>query len=165
MEALEIRISPAPDGTVISFIGIVDEQARFDTLTIQAPGMICFDLGGVTLLNSLGIRNWINWMKKMNDHSFLFRRCSRPIIDQVNIISGFLPQRSVIESIFVPYHCDSCENSEQILFSQGVEFTKGTADVLEKVTPPSNVVCSKCKAAMVMDVIEAKYFSFLRYRR
>lgn len=162
---LDVAISASSDGVVLKFDGCVDENARFEDLSVPAEASLVFDLGEVKLINSLGIRGWVGWMKTMRDRTFVFRRCSRAIIDQISVLDGFLPPRSHVESFFVPYHCDPCDREERILFRHGVEFEKGTADRPERVTPPTKTVCADCGKTMEMDVIETKYFRFLKYRR
>ncbi len=161
---LDITVRESPEGSVLHFNGCVDERARFGTVPVPGPNLI-FDLGGVALINSLGIRGWVNWMREMRDKSFTFRRCSKAIVDQINVLEGFLPPTSFVESFFVPYHCDACGGGEQILFRHGEEFEKGTADRSGRVSPPTGAECPKCRARMEMDVIESKYFRFIRYRR
>lgn len=162
---LNISIEPSPEGAVFCLKGFVDENVRFDQLPVGSETHLIFDLGGVHLISSLGIRGWVSWMKARHEKSFVFRRCSKAIVDQINVLEGFLPPISVIESFLVPYHCDTCEYGEQILFRQGVEFEKGTADRKERISPPANVTCPKCHSPMEIDVIESKYFRFLKYRR
>lgn len=162
---LDVAIRDSIDGPVVSFDGFINENVRFDQLPIAPASNLIFDLAGVALINSLGIRGWVTWMRSMRAKSFIFRRCSKAVVDQINILEGFLPPGSVVESFLVPYHCDACQKGEMILFRQGHEFEKGTPDHPEKITPPGDVECPICRTRMEMDVIETKYFRFLKYRR
>ncbi|MCM2280284.1 MAG: hypothetical protein NDI61_00400 [Bdellovibrionaceae bacterium] len=162
---MQISVTSTKDGAIFHLSGFLDENVRFESVKVPPLVNLIFDLGEVALINSIGIRSWVNWMKSMRDRSFTFRNCSKAMVDQINILDGFLPPGSFVESFYVPYHCDNCDGSEKVLFRQGREFEKGTADRAERVAPPANVTCVKCGGPMVMDVIESKYFRFLKYRR
>lgn len=165
MKSLEISMTSGPDGKTILFKGVVDEYADFSKLDVSGDSRLVFDLGGVRLINSLGIRSWTNWLKSLGRRAIVFRRCSKPIVDQMNILEGFVPLLAIVESFFVPYHCGNCDNVSQLLFKSGVEFTPGTADQPERVSAPEKVICEKCRGPMELDVIEPRYFRFLKYRR
>ncbi len=165
MKSLEITVTGSPQEPVVTFMGVVDENCDFDEIPISNAPSLTFDLSGVRLVNSLGIRAWVTWMKKLAGRAFVFRRCSKPIIDQINALDGFLPRASIVESFYVPYHCAICEHSDIVLFRKGIEFEKGTADRPKLVESPERIECHRCRGVMEMDVIESKYFRFLEYRR
>ena len=160
---ITIESLDTPEGMLMTLKGIVDEDTTFNCIPADQSKRLIFDLSGVSLINSMGIRNWVNWMKANKDRSMIFRSCSKAIIDQVNALDGFLPAGAIVESFFVPYHCDNCGNSARTLFRKGHEFEMGTADAKPQIRPPQQK-CPKCQNAMEMDVIESKYFRFLRYR-
>ncbi len=147
----------------MSLRGVVDEDTTFESIETESDAILIFDLSGVSLINSMGIRNWVNWFKANPTKRLTFRNCSKPIVDQVNALEGFLPQGSIVESFFVPFHCENCGHSDRTLFRKGHEFTMGTADAKPQVRPP-HMKCAKCGSEMEMDIIEAKYFRFLKYR-
>ena len=162
LSKLNIDKRETPDGTVVSLRGSIDEETNFAEIDGTEPRLI-FDLSGVSLINSMGIRNWVNWMKANRNRSLVFRNCSKPIVDQINALEGFLPPGSVVESFFVPYVCENCGHADRVLFRRTHEFDQGTADQKQSIRPPE-LKCPKCGEQMEMDVIEAKYFRFLRYR-
>jgi anti-anti-sigma regulatory factor len=156
-------MNETPDGMVMSLRGVIDEDTTFTAIDILHNPNLIFDLSGVSLINSMGIRNWVNWFKANHAKRMTFRNCSKPIVDQINALEGFLPQGSIVESFYVPYHCENCGHNDRTLFRKNHEFKMGTADAKPSVHPPE-MKCSKCSKVMEMDVIEAKYFKFLKYR-
>jgi hypothetical protein len=82
------------------------------------------------------------------------RNCPKIVVDQINMVLGFLPAGTKVESFFVPYYSEASGNEKMILFVNGREFKDG------KVSPPEGVN-DEGGAPMEMDVIEAKYFKFV----
>ena len=78
-----------------------------------------------------------------------------PVVDQINMVQGFLPATGKVISFFVPFYNEDSGSEKSILFSYGREYTEEgvskTPDVLDDAGKP-----------MEMDVVEAKYFKFLK---
>lgn len=139
----------------LSFLGSIDEDASFAGIETAGADTIVLDLNQVGAINSCGIREWINWIKEVpSSAKIVFRSCPKVIIDQINMVSGFLPERAEVESFYVPYYSDASGEEKMVLFSKGKEFQDG------KINPPEKVA-DESGEEMEMDVIEAKYFKFL----
>src|SRR5512135_2248555 len=88
----------------VSFSGDVDEDAVFSNLSLDGAKQVVLDLEGISAINSCGIREWIKWVKAAPaDTKFVYRKCPKIIVDQINMVAGFLPDGSSVESFFVPY--------------------------------------------------------------
>jgi hypothetical protein len=147
-----------PEGaaTVIKVIGNVDEDSTFHPVDVAAASKVILDLEGVTAINSVGIREWIKWVKTLPSTIQLgVRRCPKIIVDQINMVAGFLPSTAVVESFFVPYYSDATGSEKMVLFERGKEFVNGEVHAPAEVKDPSGEI-------MEMDVIETKYFKFLK---
>ncbi|MBX9766387.1 MAG: hypothetical protein K2X47_03870 [Bdellovibrionales bacterium] len=147
---------------VLQFSGAIDELAEFPTLALEGFKSIVFDLEKVKSLNSIGIRNWVIWRKTIPSKvQITFRFVPKVVIDQMNILDGFLPFNSLFESFQVPFHCEDCDLTTSYLFTKGRDFEPSTADfqgeVKTKVRP-----CPECSAETEPDVFEGTYFSFLK---
>ena len=154
---MSFKITPKPEGAklVIEIAGNVDEDAGFQPPDLGASSAVVLDLGGVTAINSVGIREWIKWVKSMPSSIQLsVRRCPKIIVDQINMVAGFLPPGTKVESFFVPYYADSTGSEKMVLFQAGKEFDGGQVNFPSEVKDDAGEV-------MEMDVIEAKYFKFL----
>lgn len=134
--------------------GNIDEDADFAQASVQGTTLVV-DLGGVVAINSVGIREWIKWTKAFPAGcKMTVRNCPKIIVDQINMVLGFLPPGSKVESFFVPYYNEATGNEKMVLFVNGREFKDG------KVNPP-DTVNDDAGDPMEMDVIEAKYFKFV----
>ena len=150
---MKTELSQGNEGTVIKISGPIDEDAVFPA---ASGAKVTLDLQGVTLINSCGIREWMNWLKHLDKNSKIeLRHCPKVIVDQINNVDGFLPKGGAVESFLVPYYCENCGilSSKQYL----------TADVVKKGASAidKTYACDKCKAQVEMDVIPSKYFLFL----
>jgi hypothetical protein len=134
----------------------VDEDANFAAPDVGNFTIVVLDLAGVTAINSVGIREWIKWIKAFPEAVKLkVRHVPKIIVDQINMVAGFLPPGTVIESFYVPYYSDNSGSEKMVLFQNGKEFDAGGVRPPEEVKDDSGEV-------MEMDVIEAKYFKFLK---
>lgn len=140
----------------VTFAGHIDEDAQFANLDLNGAGKVVVDLDGVSAINSCGIREWIKWIRTAPTGSqIVYRKCPKVIVDQINMVTGFLPDNGKVESFYVPYYSDASGDEKMILFKEGAEFKGGD------LFPPSEVK-DEAGEAMEMDVIEAKYFKFLK---
>jgi hypothetical protein len=154
--AFNIEIAKEGDKVLATLKGSIDEDANFKTVDVAgAPGVV-LNLEGISAINSVGIREWIKWIKGFPPTTQItIKNCPKIIVDQINMVSGFLPPGTVIESFFVPYYADDSGEEKMVLFTNGKEFRGGD------VSAPESVKDSGGKD-MEMDVIEAKYFKFLK---
>lgn len=142
--------------TLVTFAGHIDEDAQFANLDLNGASKVVVDLDGVTAINSCGIREWIKWIRTApSNATVVYKNCPKVIVDQINMVTGFLPDNGKVESFYVPYYSDASGDEKMVLFKEGVEFKGG------EIFPPAEVKDSSGEV-MEMDVIEAKYFKFLK---
>lgn len=153
-----MKLSAAADGDTlkVEIGGQIDEDANFSSLELSHE-KIYLDLSEIQAINSCGIREWIKWIKTAPKNSyFIYSKCPKVIVDQINMVAGFLPQNGHVESFYVPYYCDESGEEKMVLFEQGKE-VKGS-----ELVPPENIKSDESGEVMEMDVIEEKYFKFLK---
>ena len=143
--------------TVFKFAGNIDENATFPIFNSLA-GDIYIDLKGVKSINSVGIRSWIKWFSSFHQVHFIFQHCPKSVVMQMNMVDGFLPEGSHVESLQVPFYCESCEKELEVLFTLGKEILVDGGKVNLKYDRGS--ICPQ-GCAPELDVSEAKYFRFL----
>lgn len=154
----QFQVEKKKDGSqlTIGFKGNVDEDAILNNVTFEGANQIVLDLQGITAINSCGIREWIKWLKAAPASSkIIYKNCPKIIVDQINMVAGFLPANGEVDSFFVPYFNENSGNEKMVLFRKGVEVKEGA------LVPPE-VVKDENGEAMEMDVIESKYFKFLK---
>lgn len=165
MGAAKVNVQLLESESQISIQGSIDENMDFSSLKIGEAKNLILDLREVRSLNSMGLRNWVHWVKSFRGRKQLFlRHCPRVVVDQMNILQGFLPIGAVVESIFVPYYCESCDKEENVLAQRGRDYMEGSVDAREGQNLSPTKICPHCGKTSEMDVIPAKYFGFLKYR-
>lgn len=158
------KVTSAKDGDTlkVSVSGYVGENAGLFDLNFSGVKKVVVDLAGVNYINSVGVKNWINWTGRFpKELRVEFANCPALIINQVNMVAGFLPANGWVESLYAPFVCEDCNREETSLLMRGRHFDYAQAGVSYKVSPPE-VPCGKCKKPMQMDVIELKFFNFLK---
>ena len=93
----------------LELYGDIDEDTTFATVDLQGVTDLRVDWGGVVSINSCGIREWILWIKKLSPEARCkFVQCQKVVVDQMNMIRGFLLPEGQVESFFVSYYCVNC---------------------------------------------------------
>jgi hypothetical protein len=140
---------------VMEIKGNIDEDSNFTPPNLDGHTSVVLDLEAVTAINSVGIREWIKWTKGFAASvRLVVRKCPKIIVDQINMVAGFLPTGTVVQSFYVPYYSETSGNEKMVLFENGREFKDG------QIFPPTEVKDDSGEP-MEMDIIEAKYFKFL----
>lgn len=157
MAKLDVKMNKAPDKLVVQLAGSIDEDADFTKLPLSGNAQIEVEMGGLKNINSCGIREWIKWLGSAGSAQIDFVNCPKVIVDQINMVDGFLPLTGRVLSFYVPYYNDATGTEKNVLFRYGTDFTE------TGVTPPE-VVKDEKGNEMEMDVVFAKYFKFLNKR-
>lgn len=145
---------------MIVLSGVIDENAVFPDIQSDFQKKVIIDLDQVEMINSIGIRNWVLWIKKLHLPISL-QKCPPSIIEQINILIGFLPDEAHIDSFYVPYYCENCLITESILLEESHQYKTPKGNQKGYVKLPNLVICSKCKGELDIDVLPQKYFKFI----
>ncbi|MCB0365164.1 MAG: hypothetical protein H6624_18880 [Bdellovibrionaceae bacterium] len=165
-DGLQIDQSKSGDQLLLTFRGDINENADFSGVELSGAKEIVLDMAQIRLLNSVGLRSWLLWIKTFaGDRSLVFINCPRHVVDQMNILDGFLPLSARVESFFVPYFCEHCEKTDSVLAVRGKDYMEATANAKEGVTLPDEKTCPHCNQQMEMDVLKDRYFSFLKHKK
>lgn len=115
--------SDIENGRSVFYIsGVINEESDFFPLE-NVKGPLTVDFRGVLAINSCGVRNWVNCMKKLRGTEIAFRQCPPPIVKQLNLVPSFRSNATVL-SIYVPYLCFNCDHELRILVEMG-DLAKG----------------------------------------
>ncbi|MFZ4403180.1 MAG: hypothetical protein ACOYOK_03685 [Pseudobdellovibrionaceae bacterium] len=155
MGKFNIEMKPEGEKLKVTMKGSIDEDVDFAQHPLASAAVIELEMSGIEGINSCGIREWIKWMSTVSNSKIIYIKCPKVIVDQINIVDGFLPNNGQVESFFVPYYSEDTAEEKNILFRFGQEFTESS------VTPPKDIKDQE-GGDMEMDVIEAKYFKFLK---
>jgi hypothetical protein len=149
-EKFRFELAARGDQKVVMLKGVVDEDTTFDQLA-RLPGPLIFNFKGVTSINSLGIRSWVNLLKEIAHVEVYFEECPPVIVRQMNMVPSFLSHGKVL-SVYVPYVCDQCD-TEALMLVEAAQFSK----------PEEAFPCESCKKGeMEFDGHPEQYFAFLK---
>lgn len=148
--------------TRIQIDGAMDEHSDYSAIKPDFTDEVVFDFNNVEHINSTGIKHWVQWVTSIVNQfpnlKFAFFNCPKPIVDQINMVDGFLPPGSVVKSFKVPYYCEVCDKDITCTFVMGREYKVEDGRMVLAV--PDNT-CDRGDCEMEPDVVEQKYFKFL----
>ncbi len=148
---LKIEQIQQGDQTIVVFSGGIDEDSSFENVP-KLNSKITFDLSNVQKINSCGIREWIKFQDELDPNlKITYRGCSQVIVEQMNIIKGFVRAGGVIESFYAPYFDEENDEEVKILITPK-EVVDGKAPVKKNAEG----------VELKFDEIEAQYFNFLK---
>ena len=155
MSKFQINIDKKDDQYDVVIAGVIDEDVDFMLYSLSGAATVKINLDGIQRINSCGIREWIKWVATAQNSKIIYNNCPRFIIDQINMVQGFLPTNAHVESFYVPYYCEVTDAEENKLVNFGIDFTQNKINIPEKIKDKNDNI-------MEIDVIESKYFKFLK---
>ena len=155
MSKFDIKVDKNADVFKVAMSGTIDEDVDFNPYSLAGAKEVQLELGAIKGINSCGIREWIKWIGSATGAKVVYSQCPKVIVDQINMVDGFLPANGKVQSFYVPYYNDDSGSEKSILFTYGKEYTD------TEVKPPEAVKDDEGNE-MEMDVIEAKYFKFIK---
>jgi anti-anti-sigma regulatory factor len=143
------------DVTYVKLSGVIDEDNELTDLVDKIPsGTAVIDLGEVERINSCGVRDWVNWLGKVegSEASVVLVECSPAIVAQINLVNNFTGN-GVVKSFYVPYFCPECDEEKVLLVEAG--------DMGPPPHEPPTCRCDECDLVMDFDDMPDSYFAFL----
>jgi anti-anti-sigma regulatory factor len=156
-DSLSWRAEPRDDGRlVVQLKGEINENADFSELRKLMRGDVDLELDGVTRINSCGVREWVNFVRTLDEvKSLRFARCSPTVVLQLNTIYNFRGRAKVL-SFLAPYVCEVCHIDEYRLLDVTEHFGERGASA---GVPAFR--CPRCNGVMMFDELPERYLSFL----
>ena len=157
MSRFEFKTASSQGASLLSLMGAIDEDVDFSKVTVTGNDVLQLNLNQVKSINSCGIREWMKWISGMGTQfrEIQFVECPKVIVDQINMVQGFLPTNGRVSSFYVPFYSEESEEEKSILYSVGKEFQE-SGDFEHPDIKDSE------GHSMDIDVVEAKYFRFLK---
>ncbi len=132
--------------------GIIDENSDLGFLE-SLSGPTRLHMRDVRRINSYGVRAWIESIRKVPRGVGLeFVECSPAVIDQANMVAGFLG-RGQVGSFYAPMICDRCGAERDELFR---------TEEYQRDGRLPEVSCPRCGSPMQVDDLEEHYLLFAR---
>jgi anti-anti-sigma regulatory factor len=154
MSKVSFDVKQNGNNVFVTLTGMIDEDMDFSQIKTGDATSIEIDLGGVKSINSCGIREWIKWISEFRNAQIHLKNCPKIIVDQINMVQGFLPATAKVMSFYVPYYSEDSGSEKDILFEYGKHFTEDFVNMPESVLDDEG-------NPMEIDVVESKYFKFL----
>jgi hypothetical protein len=155
MGKFDLNIEKSGGAFKVTMGGVIDEDADFNPHSLAGAATVDLYLPNVKSINSCGIREWIKWIGTAGAAKIHYYECPKIIMDQINMVQGFLPAQGKVLSFYVPFYNEDSGDEKNVLFSYGKEYSDtGLGQIPEVKDSAGN--------AMEMDVVEAKYFKFLK---
>lgn len=143
------------DVSYVKLGGVIDEDNELGELVEKIPnGTAVIDLGEIERINSCGVRDWVNWLSKLetNGTRSVLVECSPAIVAQINLVNNFTGN-GVVKSFYVPYFCPECDEEKVLLVEAG--------DMGPPPHEPPTCRCDECDLVMDFDDMPDSYFAFL----
>lgn len=151
MSKLKIEKQLKGNTMYITFAGSIDEDANFSELMGLTCDNYVFDFNNVSLINSCGIREWIKYIDQVKFRDMIYQNCPQIIIEQINMVNGFIKPGCKLQSFYAPYYCEECDKEFKIHL---------LSDTIRNKKAPANN-CPDCNNELEFDALEASYFNFL----
>jgi hypothetical protein len=147
----------------VEVTGPIDETTPLNTIPLAGAKELTLDMTGVTRINSIGVKNWILWTLGVpKGCKVRILNCPFVIVNQANVVAGFVKFGMMIESFRMPYACESCGHEEEKQARRGVEFEYSTQDKPKQFNLVPKGPCPKCgKPEFGPDFFPDKTFKFL----
>src|SRR5262245_23016738 len=105
---LQVDLQPNGAGTRLVLTGYMDEHTQLFELVASLVFPVEVDLGGVRRINSVGVRNWIEFIEHACARGLVsLWRCPEVLVHQFSMVSQTLGS-AVVRSVLAPYRCVSC---------------------------------------------------------
>ncbi len=147
------------DMSYVKLGGVIDEDNELGELVDKIPsGTAVIDLGEIERINSCGVRDWVNWLSKLeyNGTRSVLVECSPAIVAQINLVNNFTGN-GVVKSFYVPYFCPECDEEKVLLVE--------ASDMGPPPHEPPTCRCDECDLVMDFDDMPDSYFAFLSNQR
>ncbi|MBA2405430.1 MAG: hypothetical protein H0V66_11710 [Bdellovibrionales bacterium] len=152
MGKLTYKTEKQGENTIFYLTGKIDEDFRRKDIELNDLKKVTFNFRDLTMINSCGIREWIDFLKSQpNDMAINYEECTPIIVTQMNIISGFLRPNIKVLSFYAPYF-DPSDDTESMHLIQSKDITA--------TLPP--VVKNEKGDQLDFDAHPEKYFHFLK---
>lgn len=154
-QKFQASVSHRDDVSYVKLTGVIDEDNELPGLVEKIPaGTAVIDLAEIERINSCGVRDWVNWLGRLEGQRtrIVLVSCSPAIVAQINLVNNFTGAGTV-KSFFVPYFCPECDQEKLLL-----------AETTEMGPPPHEPPicrCDECDRVMDFDDLADSYFAFL----
>lgn len=106
----------------------ITEELGLESLGVRGR-RVRFDLSGITLINSTGVRAWMKALQEL-ELEVTYVNCSQVVVEQANMVRGFLGNKAYVESVLLPCFDPVFRKEVMVSLKEGVNYWQGSR------TPP-----------------------------
>lgn len=151
-DTLRLETQILDNKLVVEVFGQIDEDSVFEKILSIKQEIYVFNLEKVTLINSCGVREWIDFLEKLPAGcQIIYCNVPQIVVEQINMVQGFVKQGASIESFYAPYYNEKSDEVISILLD--------TDKVRDGKAPPMK---DDSGNELEFDAIEAQYFNFIK---
>ena len=155
MGHLKFNIEGQGDSIIVVVEGSINEDLQIEKLSHIKSPLIIFDMDKVKMINSCGIREWIRLIESFGSSVKLeYIKVPQIVIQQMNMISGFLTKNAKVISFYAPYFIEDLDEEKQILLRSD--------EIKNFKAPVMNTNVDGTDYALDFDAVEEQYFKFLK---
>ena len=148
-----LAVTQAPGRVVL--VGRLDDTASLTTIAVP-PGDVAIDTGGVTFVNSVGMREWIRFVRALAARgNVTLDNVADVLMTQMNMIEA-LHDLATVRSFHAQYACGACGAESAPL----VDAVAHAAELAQLRAPSSP--CPECGAAMQLADYPERYLMMFR---
>jgi anti-anti-sigma regulatory factor len=158
---LRARTARGSDWLGLRLDGIIDEHNRLDEIASALPTApsdttLVIDLGGVSRLNSVGVRDWVLALRRLHARfpSIRLIDCTPAVMNEVNFVRNFA-EGALIASFQAPTFCTRCSREGSAMIP-----VFGAQDGRRLERLPS-FACERNDCENALDDDEGSYLAFL----
>ena len=160
---LRAKVAQGDGFAALRLDGIIDEHnglAQIGTSLSehfpQGGDALVVDLGGIKRLNSVGVRDWVNWLRAIRTkfRTVVLFDCPAPVMNEVNFVKNFA-EGAYITTFVAPLFCLRCQKEEARILE-----TRSIRNGSRLAMPSFNCERTDCENALDDD--EESYLGFMR---
>lgn len=151
MSRLDVKMEPGR----ITLAGRIDDTAQLSQV-VPPVGPLVVDTEGVTFVNSVGMRDWIRFVRALREggRQLRFERVADPLMTQMNMIGEL---RGIpVTSFHAQYACNHCGHEATPLID-----AQAHLQALQMLAPPK-IPCPECQSPMELADFPERYLSIFR---
>lgn len=162
---LHAKVAQGDGFTALRLDGVIDEHNGLAHVaaSLAKADVLAVDLGGVKRLNSVGVRDWVNWLREVRAKfsDVVLFDCPPPVMNEVNFVKNFA-EGAYITTFAAPLYCTRCQKEESRLLETHrlLNGATGASHVGRLALPSFNCERTDCENALDDD--EDSYFAFVR---
>ncbi len=135
---------------------IIDELTDFSLISNCNDDPIILDFQHLTKINSYGIKRFLLAINQKPESHIIYKHCPVVLIDQLNFIPPLTRSNIKIESFYLPYYCEKCDN-EKDMYMETASFTNKMKEEINSLFK-----CEHCSEEMELCSDDSVYFNFLK---